>query len=401
VNRKADEFQSISVQVVNQPNLDLAILRAVFAALGLQSDLMIQAFALQNNYGDFLNYCLNLVHAGKEGAVWYAAIVREAKSKGSVTAVIQVPVNLISLIRTFLATGVGGNIVNRVIDSNLQVASGAVETAAGIAKNIVESGTDIAKGGGRAASGVFDTMTASVGSDRFNQGLGDFTGGISRFGRGVGKYFLQTPADAVVMFGGRIVSGLQVLSLVEQPGRPLTGAEIGVLTPIFGNSVVYGAIRIKEGFSLLLTFGPDGDGKGGTTYYYNQRALTHGNTIYMKYKIPTSQDWYSTLVHETVHVWQNQNGGTDYMGEALWAQATVGYGYVDDILKNNKTWYLLNPEQQGQLIQDAFDAGFFTTNKGQWIEVDPNTKIVIGPRPDLASYMKGVIPQLLVGQGAT
>jgi hypothetical protein len=65
VNRKADEFQSISVQVVNQPNLDLAILRAVFAALGLQSDLMIQAFALQNNYGDFLNYCLNLVHAGK------------------------------------------------------------------------------------------------------------------------------------------------------------------------------------------------------------------------------------------------------------------------------------------------------------------------------------------------
>jgi hypothetical protein len=105
-------------------------------------------------------------------------------------------------------------------------------------------------------------------------------------------------------------------------------------------------------------------------------------------------------IYETVHVWQNQNGGTDYMGEALWAQATVGYGFEDDILKNNKTWYQLNPEQQGLLIQYAFDAGFFTTNRGQWIEVDPQTKTVTN-RPDLARYMQNVIPQLLAGQGAT
>jgi hypothetical protein len=101
-------------------------------------------------------------------------------------------------------------------------------------------------------------------------------------------------------------------------------------------------------------------------------------------------------IQETVHVWQNQNGGTDYMGEALWAQATVGYGYVDDILKNNKTWYQLNPEQQGLLIQFAYDAGFFQT--GIWTVPKTNPPQF---RPDLAKYMQNVLPQLRAGQGAT
>ena len=54
--------------------------------------------------------------------------------------------------------------------------------------------------------------------------------------------------------------------------------------------------------------------------YNNQRALTRGNTIYMKNNPPGSTTWFSTLVHETTHVWQNQNGGTDYMSAALHAQ---------------------------------------------------------------------------------
>jgi hypothetical protein len=118
----------------------------------------------------------------------------------------------------------------------------------------------------------------------------------------------------------------------------------------------------------------------------------------MKYKIPTSQDWYSTLVHETVHVWQNQNGGTDYMLEALYAQSPLGGGYwfEDDIIKNNKTWYQLNPEQQGLLIQFAYDAGFFQT--GIWTVPKTNPPQF---RPDLAKYMQNVLPQLRAGQGAT
>ncbi len=55
------------------------------------------------------------------------------------------------------------------------------------------------------------------------------------------------------------------------------------------------------------------------------------------------------------------------MSEALYAQTLGdGYGYITAITTQKKTWAMLNPEQQGYLIQSAYDAGFFTTNKGQW-----------------------------------
>ena len=63
----------------------------------------------------------------------------------------------------------------------------------------------------------------------------------------------------------------------------------------------------------------------------NTRAKTRGNTIYMKYGIVGSTAWNSVLVHETTHVWQNQNGGRDYMSKTFYdqTQATIndGLGY--------------------------------------------------------------------------
>ncbi len=135
----------------------------------------------------------------------------------------------------------------------------------------------------------------------------------------------------------------------------------------------------------------------------NTRAIMRGNTNYMKYGVVGSTAWNSVLVHETTHVWQNQNGGTDYISEALYAQSWLGdgYAYITAITTQKKTWAMLNPEQQGQLIQDAYNAGFFTVNKGQWIERNPRTNQIIGQRADLAKYMQGVMPQLLAGLGAT
>lgn len=97
-------------------------------------------------------------------------------------------------------------------------------------------------------------------------------------------------------------------------------------------------------------------------------------------------------------VWQNQNGGTDYISEALHAQIFGdGYDYQKGI-NQGKTWGMLNPEQQAKLIQDAYDVSYF--NNGQWKETDPQTKTVTD-RPDLAKYMQNVLPQLRAGQGAT
>lgn len=115
-------------------------------------------------------------------------------------------------------------------------------------------------------------------------------------------------------------------------------------------------------------------------------------------------NWDSVLVHETTHVWQHQNGGTDYMSEALFAQMLGGgYRYEDDILIKNKTWAMLNPEQQGQLIEDAFASGFLQNGipNGRWMESLPGGGS--RQRADIEQYFinQNILGQLRAGQGAT
>lgn len=59
-------------------------------------------------------------------------------------------------------------------------------------------------------------------------------------------------------------------------------------------------------------------------------------------------------VNKTTHVWRHQNGGTDYLSEAAYAQF-FGDGYeFDAAITKGKTWVMLNPEQQGQLITKVY-----------------------------------------------
>ncbi|MCP3136478.1 DUF4157 domain-containing protein [Pyxidicoccus sp. QH1ED-7-1] len=133
---------------------------------------------------------------------------------------------------------------------------------------------------------------------------------------------------------------MQVVTGLEPPGRRLTDAEVTRLRPIFGDSLDYAAVRLKEGRLGLL-------GVSG-------RAFAHGNTVFVPAKGAVD---FGLLVHELTHVWQHQHGGTAYLSAALAAQ-WVGDGYdwrkaVGQALR----WHQLNPEQQAQLIEDAALAG--------------------------------------------
>ncbi|MDQ2747887.1 MAG: hypothetical protein M3T96_11580 [Acidobacteriota bacterium] len=73
--------------------------------------------------------------------------------------------------------------------------------------------------------------------------------------------------------------------------------------------------------------------------------------------------------YSPTRVWQNQNSGTGDMLAALYARNFGGgYGYETDIIveppEHLKLWRMLNPEQQGQIIQDAYDSEYFTD--GNW-----------------------------------
>ena len=68
---------------------------------------------------------------------------------------------------------------------------------------------------------------------------------------------------------------------------------------------------------------------------------------------------FKTLAHEMVHIWQHQNGGTDYMSEALMSQY-FGAGYdLGKGLREGKSWSQLEPEQQGELVEWLAHAGWF------------------------------------------
>jgi hypothetical protein len=162
---------------------------------------------------------------------------------------------------------------------------------------------------------------------------------------------------------------------VEPPGRKLTADEINTLRSVYGDSIDYSSMRIKEGNSGLFSM--------------SGRAFTHGNTIYIPPEdMPLQPD---LLVHESAHVWQHQNGGTDYMSEALWAQ-NVGDGYeFEKGIQEGKSWSQLNPEQQAELLQQAQRAGFFNATGG-------GTFVYNGT--DYTAYLNSALSQIRAGQGA-
>jgi hypothetical protein len=248
-----------------------------------------------------------------------------------------------------------GNVVNRVGDGVRGLVTGAVNTVAGAVRNVGEGVGTFFGGVGKLFQGKFGE-------------------GFKQMGSGLLKTFVQTPVDALLLMGGRALSAVQTLMGVEPPGRKLSADEIDTLRKVYGDSIDYSSIRIKEGDSGLFS-------KTG-------RAFTHGNTIYIPPEnMPLTKD---LLVHETAHVWQNQNGGTDYMSEALVAQH-LGDGYdFEKGLAEGKAWRELNPEQQAEFIQQAQLSGFFD---------GPGRRFTYNGK-DYTEQLNAALAQIRTGQGA-
>jgi hypothetical protein len=239
------------------------------------------------------------------------------------------------------------------------------------------------------ATGFIDTITGSVrnlweGIKTFGSGIGDifegnFADGLKEMGMGLVKVFVQTPVDGFLLLGGRAVSAVQTLVGLEPPGRKLTSDEINELRAVYGDSIDYSKVEIKEGFSGVFSV--------------TGLAFTHGNTIYIPSKyLPLSQN-KGTLVHEMAHVWQNQHGGTDYMSEALWAQKLGdGYDFAKGI-EEGKSWEDLNPEQQAELMEQAYDYGYFDVTNPNYGTFKYNGK-------DYTAYVANAVRQMLAGEGA-
>jgi len=134
------------------------------------------------------------------------------------------------------------------------------------------------------------------------------------------------------------------------PGtRPLLDTEEALLRKVFGAGLQYASVRLTRMSTVVAAFN-------------GSRAFTVRNTIHLPAKSYAAMAQYpSLLVHEMVHVWQYQHEGLSYAPNALWAQvAGDGYDFAK-ALRQNKPWKKMNPEQQAQMIQEAFRAVYFDT----------------------------------------
>ncbi|MDY7231444.1 eCIS core domain-containing protein [Hyalangium rubrum] len=130
--------------------------------------------------------------------------------------------------------------------------------------------------------------------------------------------------------------------------RPLSEVEVQLLRKVFDAGLKYPPLRLTRMGSF-------------TELINGSRAFTLGNTIHLPSKAYSaiSSQYPSLLVHEAVHVWQYQRDGWGYVPNALWAQ-TGGDGYdFAKPLRQGKAWRRMNPEQQGQMIQDAYRGAWF------------------------------------------
>lgn len=281
----------------------------------------------------------------------------------------------------------GENVVNRAVDAGRSIGNAVVEGVGGFFRSVGEGVVQTVQGIGQTLNPApLGKLLQGDFAGAWNDFKNNFTSGIGNIAGGVVKATVQPIFDTAVVGLAHGVSAVQTLLGIETPSRALTAQETAELRKIYGDSVDYSQIRIKEG-NLGIANG--------------LAPHTVGNTIYIPpgWLDPNNaQQRNELLAHEAAHVWQYQNGGTDYIGESLWNQAVgwlsgqsrnAAYEFETPI-KNNVPWAELNPEQQAHLIDQAYAQGLFD---------DPNARFVYN-KTDYTDYVRNAINEMRNGRGA-
>jgi len=159
--------------------------------------------------------------------------------------------------------------------------------------------------------------------------------------------------------------------------EPLSDPQKAELNKVFGSSLDVNKVTVVKGPPELFDNLPR-----------ETPAFTVGNTIIVNPKYyPPSND---LVVHEATHAWQFQHGGGEYLPQALAAQwFGEGYDWQKGV-GEGKPWEELNPEQQAEMIQEAYQNGAFD---------DPNKRFVMNGT-DYTDYLRKAEGEVHAGRGA-
>lgn len=144
-----------------------------------------------------------------------------------------------------------------------------------------------------------------------------------------------------------------IWQIIKFNTRTLSSTETAEAKKVFGSSISYWQVRIDE-YSLIAWLGSLFSGGGGM-------GVTTFHTINFNHKIKTApgNSDMAWLIHELTHVSQYEHVGSQYLGEALHAQATGGYGYGGEAgllaaSAAGKHFRDFNREQQGDIARDFY-----------------------------------------------
>jgi hypothetical protein len=128
---------------------------------------------------------------------------------------------------------------------------------------------------------------------------------------------------------------------------------MGEARRVFGSSLDYSRVRLDE-WSLAAHVG---------NWVYELRtgrrgghmALTFCNTIHFSRRIQPEPADMAWLIHELTHVAQYQHAGSQFIPEALLAQARAGYDYGGPAGLAGRNLADFNREQQGEIALDYYN----------------------------------------------
>ena len=240
-----------------------------------------------------------------------------------------------------------------VIEPLVDTVKGFVGDVIPIVKDLAKFPFDLAEVGLEGAGNVLGAL-----------GRGDLGGAWDALvdtGKDLGATVAYQVTDTVLM-GAHALSNVigNITGTVEERG--LRPEEIEYLRGIYGDSIDYGAVTIQS---------------GGPKEWLNMRANVVGNDVFMPESDFNADGSLTpgglvTLGHELGHVWQFQNRGPEYIGQAIYAQVSegsrgVGSGEGYDWLaaaNRGESFDDMNPESQAEL------ASFIGQSLGADGEVD-------------------------------
>ncbi|HET9702299.1 MAG TPA: DUF4157 domain-containing protein [Burkholderiales bacterium] len=176
-------------------------------------------------------------------------------------------------------------------------------------------------------------------------GLGDF---LWERAKNAGAWLLTLLSRVFDVLGGP--EALEFIWHLITRATPLTSAERAAAQSVLGPGAIrWDQVRVAESGILSAVFALN-EGRAFATFH----------TINLPSEGAHGRSNLAIVVHELTHVYQYERAGSLYLGQAIHAQATIGYGYGGaDGLRQARAagrhYRDFNREQQAQIAQDYYE----------------------------------------------